>query len=144
MELSLSSISLRLSTPKIACRSISSRRKLFLFVNYTSALPTKKKGAIVRNEVNRIAARWSSTDNRDYNIERFRSVLRGSDYLFSFINRETTPTPSQTRHSEEILLHLTVLFIRHDQQQNYHKESTCVFKNSTIPTIFDLPPSVGK
>ena len=68
-----------------------------LFINYTSALPTTIKRAVVRNEVNRICARSSSQADRDSNLRRFRNVLELNDYPNEFINNVTTNT-SRRRH----------------------------------------------
>ena len=87
------------------------RAKKPLFVNYASALPTRMKRAIVLNEVSRISARCTSSENRDNNIDRFRAVLRVNDYPASFINRETTFTPSRRPRSPTTYFYLRLPFI---------------------------------
>ena len=72
-----------------------------LFVNYSSALPTSTKTAIVRNEINRICARSSSQTDRDLNIQRFRNVLKLNDYPRDFINRTTTNTFHRNREPSD-------------------------------------------
>ena len=83
-----------------------------LFLNFTSALPTSTKRAVVRNEVNRIAARSSSQADRNSNIRRFRNVLQLNDYPEDFSDRATTNTPRRRqRHHDSPLFYLRLPFL---------------------------------
>ena len=100
-----------------------------LFVNYSSALPTTTKRAIVRNEVNRICARSSVQSDRDSNIRRFRNVLKLNDYPPDFIN-VTTNTPHQRQQrNDKRFFYLRLPFL----SDYFNSKITHIFKKYNLP-----------
>ena len=104
-----------------------------LFVNYTSALPTTTKRAIIRNEVRRISARSSNNKDCENNILRFKDVLKLNGYPSEFIDRTTKNIPpSRRQQSDKHFFYLRLPFLSD-------------YVNSRIARIFkkyDLPVRV--
>ena len=83
-----------------------------LFLNYTSALPITMKKAVIRNEVQRISERSSSSEDREINISRFRSVLQLNNYPSDFIDHTFQNVhPPQRSHSDKHFFYLRLPFL---------------------------------
>lgn len=103
-----------------------------IFVNFSSALPTCTKRAIIRNELHRISTRSSLDSDRDANISRFKNVLKLNDYPPSFIDA-CNVNPSRRRQSsrrkDKHFFYLRVPFL----SDYINCKITNIFKKYNLP-----------
>lgn len=127
--LALLDFKIQIINGKVSYEFYKKTAKKDIFIHANSALPTKLKQHVIKEERRRITDRCSDTARQQHHLNHFHQTLRNHDYKNTIDNKNTHKTKANRQQPQHNFSYFKFPFINDHINHKIHR----VFKNLNLP-----------